>query len=126
MSYRVATYLEDLGYLALPLDNETGRDYFEEDGKFRMLADPILKAHSSFGRVRRDRRWGVPRHPAFRTEGEARRGHHDCPIEAGSDAHERTVEVGSSASPRLVAPHALKRALLKLSRINFHRRTHLL
>ena len=42
-SYRVATYLEDLGYLALPLDNETGRDYFEEDGKFRMLADLSLR-----------------------------------------------------------------------------------
>ncbi len=43
LSYRIATYLEDLGYLALPLDNETGRDYFEEDGKFRMLADLSLR-----------------------------------------------------------------------------------
>jgi epoxyqueuosine reductase QueG len=43
LSYRVAAYLEDLGYLALPLDNETGQEYFKEGGKFRMLADLSLR-----------------------------------------------------------------------------------
>jgi epoxyqueuosine reductase QueG len=43
LSYRVANYLEEHGYLALPLDHSTGREYFEEDGKFKMLADFSLR-----------------------------------------------------------------------------------
>jgi epoxyqueuosine reductase QueG len=43
LSYRVATYLEEFGYSALPLDHYTGREYSEEDGKFKMLADFSLR-----------------------------------------------------------------------------------